>query len=129
METNPIYATTGGIRTYPHLLEGRNVVSMHYMFILHYVIIYVRGWMTVSMYMGRVIRDDVTREWIRKTDAFLERAFGEAAKGASLVPCPCSKCANKKRQTKKTMGAHIWKNGFTPDYTRCIFYGEAHRTR
>jgi hypothetical protein len=36
METNPIYATTGGIRTYPHLLEGRNVVYMHYMFILNY---------------------------------------------------------------------------------------------
>jgi hypothetical protein len=27
------------------------------------------------------------------------------------------------------MGEHIWKNGFTPDYTRWIFYGEAHRTR
>ena len=24
---------------------------------------------------------------------------------------------------------HIWKNGFTPDYTRWIFHGEAHRTR
>jgi hypothetical protein len=55
------------------------------------------------MYMGRVIRDGVTHEWIRKTVAFLERAFGEATKGASLVPCPCNKCANKKRQTKKTM--------------------------
>jgi hypothetical protein len=24
METNPVYATAGGIRTYPHLLEGRS---------------------------------------------------------------------------------------------------------
>jgi hypothetical protein len=24
---------------------------------------------------------------------------------------------------------HIWKNGFTPDYTRWIFHGEAHRKR
>jgi hypothetical protein len=39
METNPIYVTAGGIRTYPPLLDGRNVVSMHYMFILHYIII------------------------------------------------------------------------------------------
>jgi hypothetical protein len=31
------------------------------------------------MYTGRVKRDDVTGEWITKTDAFLERAFGEAA--------------------------------------------------
>jgi hypothetical protein len=36
METNPIYATAGRSRTYPHLLEGRNVVYMHYMFILDY---------------------------------------------------------------------------------------------
>jgi hypothetical protein len=34
-----------------------------------------------------------------------------------------------KRQTKKVMREHIWKNGFMPDYTRWIFYGEAHRMR
>jgi hypothetical protein len=81
------------------------------------------------MYTGRVIRNDVTPEWITKTDVFLEWTFGEATKGASLVPCSCTKRANRKRKTKKTMGEHIWKNGFTPDYTRWIFYGEAHRTR
>jgi hypothetical protein len=41
METNPIYATTGGSRTYPHLLEGRNVVCMHYVFILNYTWLYM----------------------------------------------------------------------------------------
>jgi hypothetical protein len=46
------------------------------------------------MYMGRVGRNDVTPECIRKTDAFVERAYGEVAKGASLVSCPCNKCAN-----------------------------------
>jgi hypothetical protein len=44
------------------------------------------------MYTGRVGRNDVTPEWIRKTDDFVEQMYGEAAKGASLVPCPCSKC-------------------------------------
>jgi hypothetical protein len=81
------------------------------------------------MYTGRVGRGDVTPEWIRKTNAFVERAFGEAAKGASLVPCPCSKCASWKRKSKKALVEHIWKNGFTPDNTRWIFHGEAHRTR
>jgi hypothetical protein len=57
------------------------------------------------MYMGRVGRNDVTPEWIRKIDAFVERTFGEAAKGVSLVPCPCSKCANRKK--KKVMVEHI----------------------
>jgi hypothetical protein len=49
------------------------------------------------MYTCRVGRNDVTSEWIRKIDAFVERAFGEASKGASLVSCSCSKCANRKR--------------------------------
>jgi hypothetical protein len=44
------------------------------------------------MYMGRVGRNDVTPKWITKNDVFLERAFGEGAKGACLVPCPCNKC-------------------------------------
>jgi hypothetical protein len=93
METNHIYATTGGIMTNPHLLEGRNIVYMHYMFILHYTRLY--------MYTGHVGRNDVTPEWITKTDAFLEWAFGEGAKGARLVPYPCNKGANRKRKTKK----------------------------
>jgi hypothetical protein len=37
------------------------------------------------MYTGRRGRNDVTTEWIRKTDDFVEQAYGEAAKGASLV--------------------------------------------
>jgi hypothetical protein len=81
------------------------------------------------MYTGRVGRNDVTPEWIRKTDDFVEQAYDESAKGASLVPCPCRKCTNRKRKSKKAMVEHIWKNGFTLDYTRWIFHGEAHRTR
>jgi hypothetical protein len=46
------------------------------------------------MYMSRVGRNDVTPEWIRKTDDFVEWAYDEATKGASLVPCLCNKCAN-----------------------------------
>jgi hypothetical protein len=84
-----------------------------------------RGW----MYMGHVRKGDVTNEWIYEIDAFLERAFGEAAKGASLVSCPCSKCANRKIQTKKVMGEHIWKNGFRANYIWWIYHSEAHRMR
>jgi hypothetical protein len=81
------------------------------------------------MYTGRVGRNDVTPEWIRKIDVIVEQAFGEAAKGVGLVPCSCNKCANRKRKSKKAMVEHIWKNGFTLDYTRWIYYGEAYRTR
>jgi hypothetical protein len=33
------------------------------------------------------------------------------------------------KKSKKAMVEHIWKNGFTSDYTWWIFHGEAHRTR
>jgi hypothetical protein len=59
------------------------------------------------MYTGRRGRNNVTPEWIRKTDDFVKPAYGEAAKGASLVPCLCSKCANQKRKSKKAMVEHI----------------------
>jgi hypothetical protein len=68
----------------------------------------------------RKTSNDVTPEWIRKIDPFVERAFGETAKRASLIPCPCSKCAKRKRKKKKIMIEHIRKNGFMPDYTRWI---------
>lgn len=81
------------------------------------------------MYTGHIRRDDVTSEWITKTNAFLERAFGEGAKGASLVTCPCIKYENMKKQIKKNMRKHIWNNGFTSDYTLWIFHGETHYMR
>jgi hypothetical protein len=64
-----------------------------------------------------------------KTDAFLNQAFGEAAKGANAMPCPYNICGNRKRRTKKVMGEHLCKNGFTTNYTRWVYHGEAHRIR
>ena len=66
---------------------------------------------------------------MNKTDAFLNSAFGNAAKGHCLVLCPCSKCGNRRRVNKVEMGKHLVKNGFTPDYTRWVHHGEAHRMR
>ena len=81
------------------------------------------------MYTGRASQGPVTNEWIDKIDAFLEWAFGMATKGASKIWCPCSKCANRKRQMKKVMGEHLWKNGFTADYTQWVYHGEANCMR
>jgi hypothetical protein len=39
METNPIYASSGGIRTYPHLLDDRNLLA--YTGLLHYSLIHM----------------------------------------------------------------------------------------
>jgi hypothetical protein len=64
-----------------------------------------------------------------KTNDFLELAFGESAKGAILVLCPCMRCANRKRKNKEDLGKHLLNFGFTPNYTRWVFHGEAQRLR
>jgi len=47
MESNLVYASAGGIRTYPYLLDDRNTKLMHLMFMFIFDM-HVRGWMTVS---------------------------------------------------------------------------------
>jgi hypothetical protein len=59
----------------------------------------------------------------------MELAFGKAAKGASLVLCLCSKCANRRRENKVNMSKHLLRNGFTPDYTRWVHHDEAYCMR
>jgi len=80
------------------------------------------------MYTGCSSQGSFTDEWIEKTDAFLELAFAKV-KGTRATWCPCSSCANMRRQTKVVMGKHLCKNGFTADYTRWIYHGEANHMR
>ena len=54
------------------------------------------------MYTGRPSQTQMTREWMDKTEKFLEHAFKEA-KGAIDTFCPCSHCENKKRRTREVM--------------------------
>jgi hypothetical protein len=70
-----------------------------------------------------------TSEWVRGTDAFLEQAFGPAAKGSILMPCPCSTCKNKKWRLKDLVYRDLFKNGFVQNYTRQIHHGERDRIR
>ncbi|XP_066320042.1 uncharacterized protein [Miscanthus floridulus] len=80
------------------------------------------------MYTGRPSQRALTNEWIEKTEAFIDRAFA-LVPGASAIWCPCSRCANRRRQPKDVMSTHLCKNGFTADYTRWIYHGEADRMR
>jgi len=81
------------------------------------------------MYTGRRSQNQVTREWIQKTEDFLDKAFGVGAQAATEVWCPCSECANRNRKTRKVIEEHLCKFGFTPDYTRWVCHGEGHRIR
>jgi len=56
------------------------------------------------MYMGHA---SMTPEWMRKINAFLDHAFGEAAKGLSRMPCPCRKCDNLIRKKRKNVGEDL----------------------
>ena len=80
------------------------------------------------MYTGRSSQGSFTDEWIEKTNAFLELAFARV-QGARATWCPCSICANTRRQTKVVMGKHLCKNGFMVDYTRWIYHGESNHVR
>ena len=80
------------------------------------------------MYMGRPSQAQITREWMDKTEKFLDHAF-KAAKEARDTFCPCSECENKKRRTKEVMMKHLCKYGFMPNYTRWVHHGDAYRPR
>jgi len=81
------------------------------------------------MYAGRTSQGDVSIEWMNKTDRFLKRAFGKAARYPKMALCPCSKCGNRRMQNQEVMGIHLHKNGFTPNYTRWVHHGEADHMR
>jgi hypothetical protein len=80
------------------------------------------------MYTGRPSQGALTAEWIEKTEEFIERAIALVS-GAIATWCPCSRCANRRRQPKDVIATHLSKNGFTADYTRWIYHGEADRMR
>jgi hypothetical protein len=81
------------------------------------------------MYTLRRDEYDFDPMFIVKVEEFLKHAFGESARGHSLVVCPCSGCDNMRRKDRFTMGRHIVKSGFTPGYHRWIHHGEADRIR
>jgi hypothetical protein len=83
-----------------------------------------RAW----MYTGWNRGGDVTADWIEKTEAFLNRAFSKL-KGGKSTWCPCSRCGNMCRQTREEMTRHLFNHGFTRDYTRWTYHGEANRMR
>ena len=80
------------------------------------------------MYSGRRSTHEITREWVVRTEAFIEQAFDQAP-GAVAVFCPCTNCKNRKRQTKEVMTSHLARNGFTKNYTQWTHHGEADRVR
>ena len=83
-----------------------------------------RAW----MYTGWKCGGQLSREWIDKTEAFLDGAFAKL-KGGNTTWCPCNKCGNTRRQTREVMTNHLCNYGFTRNYTRWTYHGETNRMR
>jgi hypothetical protein len=53
-----------------------------------------------------------TREWMNKTQEFIDRTFSLQTNQG--VKCPCSKCRNTLCEDKRTLTLHLCKFGFMP---------------
>ena len=55
-----------------------------------------------------------SKEWMIKTQEFIERVF--SLPNNRGVKCPCSKCRNSVCEDKTTLALHLCKVGFMPGY-------------
>jgi hypothetical protein len=78
-----------------------------------------RGW----MYGGWKKSGAHTREWMNKTQEFIDRAFSIPTNQG--VKCPCSRCRNTLCKIKRTLTLHIYKFGFMPGYEVWMHHGES----
>jgi hypothetical protein len=69
-----------------------------------------RKWMYDGWRKNRVH----SREWVDKTNNFIEYAFSLSNTG--IVRCPCSKCRNSLSHDKKKVSIHICRFGYMPGY-------------
>jgi hypothetical protein len=68
------------------------------------------GW----MYGGQKKSEAHMREWMNKTQKFVDRAFSLPAK--RVVKCPCNRCRNTLCEDKRMLTLHLCKFSFMPGY-------------
>ena len=75
------------------------------------------------MYAGRKSPWEFSDEWRDKAEEFVNKAFDISSRPMKVF-CPCSKCDNRRRQSKVDVSTHLIKNGFTPFYHVWNYHGE-----
>ena len=55
-----------------------------------------------------------SREWVEKTDRFIDNAF--SLSGTGVVGCPCSKYQNGQSYERRQLSLDLCKFGFIPGY-------------
>jgi hypothetical protein len=63
-----------------------------------------------------------SREWVDKTNKFIEHAFSLSNIG--IARCPCSKCRNGLSHDKKKIPIHICRFSYMPGYEVWVHHGE-----
>jgi hypothetical protein len=64
-----------------------------------------------------------TKEWMNKTQEFINCAF--SLPNNQGVKCPCSRCRNALCEDKRTWTLYLCKFGFMPGYEVGIHHGES----
>jgi hypothetical protein len=82
-----------------------------------------RGW----MYGGYKKSGAHTREWMNKTQEFIDRAFSIPANQG--VKCPCNRCRNALCEDKRVLTMHLFKFGFMQGYEVWMHHSESVRQR
>jgi hypothetical protein len=74
------------------------------------------------MYYGWRKNGAHSREWINKTNKFIEHAF--LLSNTGIARCTCIKCQNGLSHNKKIVSIHICRFGCMPDYEVWVHHGE-----
>jgi hypothetical protein len=74
------------------------------------------------MYDGWRKNEAHSREWVDKTNKFIEHAF--SLSNTEIVRCPCSKCQNGLSHDKKKVSIHICRFGYMPVYEVWVHHGK-----
>jgi hypothetical protein len=73
------------------------------------------------MYSGWKKSGAHTREWMNKTQEFIDRVF--SLLNNQGVKCPCNRCRNALCEDKRTLTLHLCKFGFMPGYEVWTHHG------
>ena len=76
------------------------------------------------MYSGRISANEVSDEWIERTDNFLSEAFRVAKRNKMRPFCPCAVCKNRLYRGKDIMTKHLMLHGYMPGFTVWVQHGE-----
>ena len=74
------------------------------------------------MYNGWKILKAHSKEWIDKTNRFIDRAF--SLSDTDVVRCSCSNCRNAESHDRRQLSLHLGRFGFMPGYEVWVHHGE-----